>query len=143
MKKGFPYEPNNDDKKDFFNFPPPNENFNNNYNINVNPRENRNPPKPEEIIPTKKILKFQTSDEDINKRTFEFLSNLTIETMLREFLSKTNSKNTLDTKQITFLYAGRVINQENDLKKTIGEIFKKKNNIPIKVIDTNDVIGGK
>ena len=63
--------------------------------------------------------------------------------MLLDFLGKTNSKMTLDPKQITFLFAGRVINQENDLKKTVGEIFKKKNNIPIKVIDTNDVIGGK
>ena len=142
MKKGFQYEPIKQDKKDIFDIPPPNNNINLNYNMNVMPRENLNAPKVENIIPTKKILKFQTSDEDINKRTFEFLSNLTIETMLREFLSKTNSKDTLDTKQITFLYAGRVINQENDLKKTIGEIFKKKNNIPIKVIDTNDVIGG-
>ena len=106
-------------------------------------KENKNNKKDAQIIPSKKVLKFQTSDEDINKKIFEFDTTLTIENMLLDFLGKTNSKMTLDPKQITFLFAGRVINQENDLKKTVGEIFKKKNNIPIKVIDTNDVIGGK
>ena len=141
MKKGFEYQPIKEEKKDFFN--PPNDNFNINYNMNNVPKENKNNKKDEPIIPSKKVIKFQTSDEDINKKFFEFDTTLTIENMLLEFLGKTNSKMTLDPKQITFLFAGRVINQENDLKKTVGEIFKKKNNIPIKVIDTNDVIGGK
>ena len=110
--------------------------------MNNEPQENKNNKKVEPIIPGKKVLKFQTSDEDINKKTFEFDTTMTVENMLLEFIGKTNSKMTSDPKQITFLFAGRVINQENDLKKTVGEIFKKKNNIPIKVIDTNDVIGG-
>ena len=140
--KGFKYEPIKEDNKNIFN--PPNNNINININdMNNRPRENNiNPPRFEEINPSKKILKFQTSDEDINKKTFEFMSNITIKDMLLNFLSQTKSKMTLDTKEITFLFAGRVLNQENDLKKTIAEIFKKKNNIPIKVIDTNDVIGG-
>ena len=112
MKKGL------EEKKNIFNLP--NENFNINYNMNNVSKENKNNKKDAQIIPSKKVLKFQTSDEDINKKIFEFDTTLTIENMLLDFLGKTNSKMTLDPKQITFLFAGRVINQENDLKKTVG-----------------------
>ncbi len=139
MKKELNFEPKEEDKKIFFNEPKIDENINLNNNINIRPREKKII---KEIIPTKKILKFQTNDEDINKKTFEYDSTISIENMLLDFLSKTNSKITLGSNQIAFLYASRVINQQEDLQKPIGEIFRKKNNIPIKVIDTGNVIGG-
>ena len=90
-----------------------------------------------------KHLKFQTADENINSKTFEYNTSCTIENMLKDFLKKTNSKDTLDIKDISFMFNGKILNKGNILKKTVGQVFRTSSNIPIKVTDTNDVIGGK
>ena len=92
---------------------------------------------------TKKYLKFRTTDEDINKRTFECDSSWTIKQMLESFLSQTNSKMILDIDKIAFLYGGNIINAPANLNKTVEKLINKKNNIPITVQkDLANIIGG-
>ena len=90
-----------------------------------------------------KVLKFRTDDENINFKAFEYNTSCLIEDMLKDFLKKTNSKDTLDIKDISFMFNGKILNKGVILKKTVGQVFRTSSNIPIKVTDTNDVIGGK
>ena len=90
-----------------------------------------------------KHLKFRTADENINFKAFEYNTSCLIEDMLKDFLKKTNSKDTLDANDISFMFSGKILNKGDNLKKTVGQIFKKSSIIPIKVTDTNDVISGK
>ena len=88
------------------------------------------------------MLKFQTEDEEINKKIFPFDGPLSIKDMLYSFLSQTNSKNTLDPNKISFMFCGHMLNSDSYLKKTVAQVFTKKNNAVIKVTDTANVIGG-
>ena len=90
-----------------------------------------------------KVLKFRTDDENINFKAFEYNNSCLIEDMLKDFLKKTNSKDTLDIKDISFMFNGKILNKGDILKKTVGQVFRTSSNIPIRVRDTNDVIGGK
>ncbi len=89
-----------------------------------------------------KVLRFQTADENINLKIFEYNNSCLIEDMLKDFLKKTNSKDTLDVTDISFMFSGKILNKGDNLKKTVGQVFKR-SNIPIQVTDTKDVIGGK
>ena len=87
-------------------------------------------------------LKFHhDKDADIALKTYQYDTSMKIKDMLYDFLRQTNSKMTLDTNQISFMYGG-LLNNDKNLEKTVGEIFKKKNNQNIKIFDTGDVIGG-
>ena len=87
-------------------------------------------------------LKFKTPDEAVNKKSFEYNGDWTIEQMLKDFLLKTNSKMTLNHKDIVFQFNAFILNRENILSKTVSEVFKKTINAAIRVQDVNNIIGG-
>ena len=89
-----------------------------------------------------KMLKFQTEDEEINKKVYPFDGSMSIKDMLYSFLSQTNSKSTLDANKISFMFCGHMLNSDSYLKKTVAQVFTKKSNAVIKVTDTANVIGG-
>ena len=89
-----------------------------------------------------KEIKFKTTDEDINRRTFNYNVSCTIKDMLLNFLRETNSKMVLKPNEISFLYKALLINKSDILNKKVGEIFRHKQNVAINVIDTNNIIGG-
>ena len=77
-----------------------------------------------------------TDFEDINKQCFEYDGNLTIKEMLLDFLSKTNSRLTLDINEINFINRGNMLNSKDRLSKNISKIFRMKMNI-IKVVEAS------
>ena len=91
---------------------------------------------------TQKMLKFQTEDEVINGKAFPFEGSLHIKEMLLSFLSQTNSKTTLDSSQISFMFLGHMLNSDKYLVKTVNQVFKNSKNAIIRVTDTGNVIGG-
>ena len=89
------------------------------------------------------LLKFTTTDDNVNNKIFPYDGSMTIENMLSDFLRKTNSKFTLDANAIVFQYHAFLLNKGDNLKKTVAEIFKKNTkNVAIKVTDYQKVIGG-
>lgn len=91
---------------------------------------------------SKLFCKFFSDDETINSN-FEFDSNLTTRNMLVEFLRKTNSVLNYNIEDITFMYNSTLINNQKYLDRPIKEIFKRNNNPKIKVIDSNNIVGGR
>ena len=87
-------------------------------------------------------LQFKTTDEIINKKTFTFKGTITVEEMLKSFLSQTNSKMTLKTKKIVFQYGSYILNNNDNKNKVINTIFKSNKNTKIRVQDMSAVIGG-
>ena len=88
------------------------------------------------------FLKFKTTDEEINKQSFEYNSSMIVRDMLNDFLLKTNSKKTLSTNEIAFMFGTKIINNKNFIDQPLSSIFKSKKNVAINVRDMNDVIGG-
>ena len=76
----------------------------------------------------------------IGEYTFEYDNSCTIEEVLKDFLSKTNSKIVLDYNKITFLFHNLVLNNSQNLKKTVGEMFRKKI-IKINIFEYQPIIG--
>ena len=96
------------------------------------------------IIKSKKYkIRYNTEDEELNEKIFEYDGKLTIKEILYNFLSETNSKLTLNLNEIIFLYKASILNKESNLSKTCFNICKKSKNGLIKVIDRNDVIRGR
>ena len=92
---------------------------------------------------SKKGVKFQhNKNGDIEKKIYEYDNSCTIRDMLTDFLQKTNSKITLDPGQITFMFGGILNRNDEILNRTVGEIFKNRNNVTVKVIDTENIVGG-
>jgi hypothetical protein len=87
-------------------------------------------------------LKFRTDDEDINKRVFEFDASMTVEQMLKSFLSQTNSKMILDPYEISFLFGGKILNKQENIGKLLSSVFTARNNKPITVSTSKNIIGG-
>ena len=56
--------------------------------------------------------------------------------MLLDFLSKTNSRLTLDINEINFINRGNILNSKDRLSKNISKIFRMKMNI-IKVVEAS------
>ena len=54
--------------------------------------------------------------------------------MLLDFLSKTNSRLTLDNNEINFINRGNILNRKDRLSKNISKIFRMKVNF-IKVVE--------
>ena len=89
-----------------------------------------------------KSIRFRhDKDADIEKKIYQYDLSWTIEQMLYDFLQKTNSKKTLDTDKICFVYGG-ILNTEKFLNKTVEQVFKSRNNVAVLVKDTADVVGG-
>lgn len=72
------------------------------------------------------MLKFQTEDEEINKKVFPFDASMSIKDMLYSFLSQTNSKSTLDPNKISFMFCGHMLNSDSYLKKQLLKYLPKK-----------------
>ena len=69
--------------------------------------------------------------------------NNTIESLLNEFLSQTNSIRTLDPSKIYFMYNSHILNQQKKIKKPIKDVFRgATHEFKITVTDTEGVIGG-
>ena len=78
-----------------------------------------------------------TDFEDINKQCYEYDGNLTIKEMLLDFLSKTNSRLTLDINEINFINRGNILNRKDRLSKNISKIFGMKVVDTIRVVETS------
>ena len=76
-------------------------------------------------------------------KTISYDRNQKVENLLNEFLTQTNSKKTLDTKKIYFMYNSHIVNDQKKLQKKISEVFKgQAYEYKITVTDTEGVIGG-
>ena len=75
------------------------------------------------------------------KNTLDIENSSTIENMLREFLKKTNSRFTLDTDKIVFMYKSKILNINPNLKKTVGEMFNRSEVVSIMVSEVEPIIG--
>ena len=79
-----------------------------------------------------------------DSKTIQYNKNNTVESLLKEFLKQTNSKDTLDPAKIYFMYNCYIINEQKKLSKKISEVFKgAAMEFKISVTDTEGVIGGK
>ena len=79
----------------------------------------------------------------IQKKVYFYQESWTIKQMLEDFLNQTNSKKTLKPNEISFIIGSNILNTEKNLEKTLKEVFKNNKMIkPIKIIDSNNVIGG-
>ena len=88
------------------------------------------------------FCKFHSDDGRIDKN-LEFNENSTIRDVLVSFLEQTNSKINYNVEEISFMYNSILINSEKYLDRPIKVVFKRNNNPKIKVIDSNNIIGGK
>ena len=73
-----------------------------------------------------------------------FNINETIQSLLSEFLKRTNSRQVLDIEKISFMCNTNIINKKENLPKKIRDVIK--GNFPqftIKIRDTDNIIGGK
>ena len=88
-------------------------------------------------------LKFNTEKNSIRDRIFTYDCEMTIEDLLKSFLSETNSIHSLDSKAIQFVYKSKIINTEGFLKKKAKEIFRflDQTNL-VQVYDSQNIIGG-
>ena len=78
-------------------------------------------------------IKFILDNSD--EKIFEFDESITVESMLKSFLEKTNSKINLDPQYVTFMYNCIILNNYNNLHKKISEVFKGKGHVRIKIIN--------
>ena len=95
-------------------------------------------------------LKFQTGIEIIDKKLYDYNTSCKIIDMLNDFISKANvdmEKDNCDTRfdlnNYSFMFRGKIINKDDFLNKTVGNVFKNTTNSPIQVRETKEVIGGK
>ena len=88
-------------------------------------------------------VKFDTEVESINSKLFEFEPSLKIRDMLKIFLSKTQSRNELSLSLIEFVYNGKILNSPLFLDKYLKDIFRFNNNINVRVMESEKIIGGK
>ena len=73
-----------------------------------------------------------------------FYRGNTVESLLKEFLRHTNSKDTLDPSKIYFVYNSHIINIEKILNKKISEVFKGEGReFKISVTDLEGIINRK
>ena len=76
-------------------------------------------------------------------KTITYDRNQTVESLLNEFLTQTNSVKTLDPSKIYFMYNSHIDNEKKKLTKKISEVFKgAAYEFKINVTDTEGVIGG-
>ena len=76
-------------------------------------------------------------------KIISFDRNKTIESLLNQFLTETNSKKTLDPAKIYFMYNSHILNQPDKISKTIKDVLKGQHaEFKINVTDTEGVIGG-
>lgn len=71
----------------------------------------------------------------------KFPKTTKIKDALTKFLKESNSINDLSPERITFLFKNKILNKEQNLEKSLLQIFKGYNN-QIKVLDECNVIGG-
>ena len=72
--------------------------------------------------------------ENNEKRLFfEYDETCTIQNMLYYYLRQINHEMTLEKMRITFLYSGKILNDDRYLNKTVRQIFKSKINVSIRV----------
>ena len=89
----------------------------------------------------KKYIRFVTNDMNIYNRIFEYNITCRIKDMLYDFLRRTNSQPIIDQEHISFLYKGKILNKQDILNKTVGEVFRNEgNNFRIRVLDSNNII---
>ena len=74
--------------------------------------------------------------------TFEYDNSCTIEEVLKNFLEKTNSRIVLDPNIITFMCQTKILNMGQNLKKTVGEMFRNKI-IKITISEVEPIIGSQ
>ena len=68
-----------------------------------------------------------------NRLFFEYDETIIIRNMLNHFLIQTNHVMTLEKKNIMFLYSAKILNDDRYLNRTVGQIFKNKINVSIRV----------
>ena len=86
-------------------------------------------------------LKIQFKFDEDNKISIDFNVKTDIESMLKIYLNKTNSKETLNKKDILFLYGDKVLNSKPFINMNIENIFnRQKRTITVK--DKGKIIGG-
>ena len=97
------------------------------------------------------------SNEDYNKKdlfnirfmtgtnyyTFSYIPEITVKEMLLDFASKLNLNNILDPVKYAFMYGPYLLNNSNNLSKSLNRMFGKHKDklIIIKVIDNSIVLG--
>ena len=79
---------------------------------------------------------------DENSIGLKFPKTTIIKDALIKFLKETNSINDLSPERIAFISKGIILNKKQNLEKSLLQIFKRDNNIRIKVLDTVNIIGG-
>ena len=86
---------------------------------------------------------FIYGENDDNKLIM-YNRNEQMVSLLNQFLRETNSIMELDFKKITFMHHNTILNKPENLTIAIKEVIKTNtnNNIQIKVLDTNGIIGG-
>ena len=78
----------------------------------------------------------------IGEYTFEYDNSCTIEEVLKDFLEKTSSRIVLDPNIITFMFQTKILNMGQNLKKTVGEMFRNKI-IKITISEVEPIIGSQ
>ena len=86
------------------------------------------------------LAKFSYNSD---RKNIIFDRSITIDSMLKSFLNEIHLKPCCDREYITFMYNAMVLNHPNNLNKTLSEVFKNCNYVSIKVIEPNNVRGGK
>ncbi len=87
------------------------------------------------------IMKIHFKFDQNDAKSIDFDVKITIEDMLKIYLRNTNSKETLNHKDILFMYGDKILNSKPYLKKKIENIFnRQKKTITVK--DKNKIIGG-
>ena len=84
------------------------------------------------------LIIFLTNNGEV---PIDYDANCTIDHMLDIFLSKTNSIPDKNPDKISFMSKNRVLNSKKYLHQTILQL-NLKNNDPIKIIDTSNIVGG-
>ena len=89
------------------------------------------------------IVKFVGSISVNFNRDYKDVNDITIEELLKKYLSETNSKISLNPEDITFMFGNKILNKyPNILKTKVGD-YRWRNEMPtIKVIDNSDILGG-
>lgn len=84
-------------------------------------------------------ISFHFDDSQVE---MNFPKTITIEDALIQFLKKTNSLITLSTDKIVFFYKNRILNESNNLKKSLFQVFSINRDITVRVVDTGLICGG-
>ena len=79
-------------------------------------------------------IKFDTDNEEINKKVYEYNPELTMKELLESFLRETNSRTEAKVEDIQFIYKGKILNSPEFQAKKAKEIFRFQNH-KVKVWD--------